>query len=165
MSLFHKLVNTWYFLYLIFSNLMNKNWYLSVVLICTFLIMFVSFHMLISQSFFLLYEMSFCVFCLFPIGLFLLSGGIEGILGLILALRWLCIAGEQVSHLSLSLVFLLWWQESLILMSCQHFSLWFVAFVSFKRNHSPKVMNAFTHIASRVLRFFLSYLRLWSMEN
>ena len=65
MSLFHKLINTWYFLYLIFSNLMNKKWYLSVVLICTFFITFVSFHMLISQSFFLLYEMSFCVFYLF----------------------------------------------------------------------------------------------------
>ena len=121
--------------------------------------------MLISQSFFLFYEMSFCVFCLFFYGLFLFSCGIEEILSLILTLCWLCIAGVQVYYLSLSLVFLLWWQESLILMRCQYFSLWFVTFVSFKRNHSPKVINAFTHIASQVLKLFLSHVSLYSMEN
>lgn len=149
------MLKTWY----IWINLSKIR--LSVVLICTFLITFISFHMLISQSFFpVLWNDFFVSFAYFSFGLFLFSCGMEAILSLILTLWWLCIAGVQVSYLSLSLVFLLWWQESLILMSCQYFSLWLVTFVSFKRNHSPKVINAFTHIASQVLKLFLSHLNL-----
>lgn len=102
----------------------------------------------------------FCVFCLFffrIVSFLLWYGGNSKFNSdplVVVYCRCTGILSEFVTCL------LLWWQESLILMSCQYFSLWLVTFVSFKRNHSPKVINAFTHIASQVLKLFLSHLSL-----
>ena len=74
-----QIINTWYFLYLIFSNLMNKKRYLSVVLICTFLLHLHLFTCRSASLFFCFMKCLFVSFACFPTGLYLFSGDIEEI--------------------------------------------------------------------------------------